>query len=131
LPETPTDEKSQKPADQNKGAEQPNAAEQPVVPPQPAQQSRPAEQPAVPGPVPNGASYFPPGVPTSAYPPVSANVPAASPVYTVPRPYSPTRQPVFVRNASRPTNPQQLQWQQAATPRENNLIGPIGYDLQQ
>ncbi len=124
LPENPSEGKSQS-ADQTKGVEQP------VVPAQPAQQSNPAQQPSVPGPVPNGASYLPADVPTSSYSAVPANGPAASPVYTVPRPYSPTRQPVFVRNASRPNNPQQLQWQQVAPPRENSLIGPIGYDLQQ
>ena len=32
--------------------------------------------------------------------------PAGRPAYTAPRPYSPPRQPVFMRNASRPNNPQ-------------------------
>jgi hypothetical protein len=36
-----------------------------------------------------------------------------------------------MRNASRPNNPHQLQWQPASQARENNLIGPIGYDVQQ
>jgi hypothetical protein len=36
-----------------------------------------------------------------------------------------------MRNASRPNNPQTQQWQPAAPARESQLIGPIGYDVQQ
>ncbi len=125
LPEHSNDEQQQK------------AAEPPVTPPQPAPpvapQAKPAEQPAgttPEGSPPNGASYFLPTTPSSAYhAPVYG--PVDGQVYTIPRPYSPSRQPVFVRNASRPNNPPSLLPQPAATPRENNLIGPIGYDIQQ
>jgi hypothetical protein len=76
----------------------------------------------------SGASNFRSGIPS--YPATPAYGPAESPVYNG-RPYTPPRQPVFMRNASRPNNPHQLQWQPASQSRENNLIGPIGYDVQQ
>jgi pilus assembly protein CpaC len=51
-----------------------------------------------------------------------------SPQYTVPRPYSPARQPVFVRNALSPNNPT-AESDPASTPAgSGGLIGPIGYD---
>jgi pilus assembly protein CpaC len=53
-----------------------------------------------------------------------------APLYTTPRPYSPQRQPVFMRNASRPYNPQSPSAQPAAAPRQGALIGPVGYDVQ-
>jgi pilus assembly protein CpaC len=53
-----------------------------------------------------------------------------APVYTTPRPYSPQRQPVFLRNASRPYNPQAASSQAPAAPRQGALIGPVGYDVQ-
>ena len=56
--------------------------------------------------------------------------PGGVPQYTAPRPYSPQRQPVFMRNASRPYNPQAQPAQPAAPQRENSLIGPVGYDVQ-
>jgi len=53
-----------------------------------------------------------------------------SPQYTAPRPYSPTRQPVFVRNAVSPDNPT-ADDKTASAPAENaGLIGPIGYDAE-
>jgi hypothetical protein len=52
------------------------------------------------------------------------------PQYTAPRPYSPQRQPVFMRNAIKPYNPQPQAGQPAAQQRENSLIGPVGYDVQ-
>lgn len=59
-----------------------------------------------------------------------ARGPGARPTYTASRPYNPPRQPVFLRNASRPNNPQPAVIRQPATPGENGLIGPIGYDNQ-
>jgi pilus assembly protein CpaC len=55
---------------------------------------------------------------------------AGSPQYTPPRPHSPTRQPVFVRNATKQHNPQQQHARPAAVPGEGGLIGPVGYDPQ-
>ena len=53
-----------------------------------------------------------------------------APVYTAPRPYSPQRQPVFLRNATRPYNPQPAKPQTTTAPGSNGLIGPIGYDTE-
>jgi hypothetical protein len=36
-----------------------------------------------------------------------------------------------VRNASNPINPQATQLPPQTQPRENGLIGPVGYDTQQ
>jgi hypothetical protein len=93
----------------------------------------PEEQPAAvdesQGPLPSGAYYQPayPSQPSYGQPAAPAAGGSAS--YTSPRPYSPPRQPVFMRNASRPYNPQ---WQPAtpAAPAANSLIGPVGYDAQ-
>jgi hypothetical protein len=59
-----------------------------------------------------------------------ARGPGARPAYTASRPYNPPRQPVFLRNASRPNNPQQATSRQTAAPGENGLIGDVGYDNQ-
>jgi pilus assembly protein CpaC len=59
-----------------------------------------------------------------------ARGPGARSAYTASRPYNPPRQPVFLRNASRPNNPQPAVSRQPAAPGENGLIGPIGYDNQ-
>jgi pilus assembly protein CpaC len=53
-----------------------------------------------------------------------------APSYSTPRPYSPQRQPVFMRNASRPYNPQSTTTPQSAPQRQTGLIGPVGYDVQ-
>jgi hypothetical protein len=50
--------------------------------------------------------------------------------YTVPRPYSPSRQPVFVRNALSPDNPTVVSDSAAAPAGKGGLIGPIGYDAE-
>jgi pilus assembly protein CpaC len=50
--------------------------------------------------------------------------------YTVPRPYSPSRQPVFVRNATSPDNPQGVTGTSDSPVGEGGLFGPIGYDAQ-
>jgi hypothetical protein len=48
--------------------------------------------------------------------------------YTAPRPYSPTRAPVFVRNASSPNNPTTASNPGPSASGSGGLIGPIGYD---
>lgn len=56
-----------------------------------------------------------------------------SPAYTMPRPYSPQRQPVFMRNASNPPTPSSPQGPtipETASTTQSGLIGPVGYDVQ-
>jgi pilus assembly protein CpaC len=55
---------------------------------------------------------------------------AALPQYTAPRPYSPLRQPVFTRNASKPDNLPSSGGGAAATLGETGLLGPVGYEPQ-
>ena len=55
---------------------------------------------------------------------------AANPDYTVPRPYSPSRQPVFVRNAASPDNPTVVSDSAEPSAGQGGLIGPVGYDAQ-
>jgi pilus assembly protein CpaC len=55
---------------------------------------------------------------------------AVQPQYTAPRPYSPSRQPVFVRNTASPNNPQPPAQTGAPGLGENGLIGPVGYDVE-
>ena len=50
--------------------------------------------------------------------------------YTAPRPYSPTRAPVFVRNATSPNNPTTSSDPIPPQPSAGGLIGPIGYDAE-
>lgn len=50
--------------------------------------------------------------------------------YTVPRPYSPSRAPVFVRNASSPNNPTVVEDATPPAPAAGGLIGPVGYDAE-
>lgn len=86
-----------------------------------------------------------PGAKPPATPPQPAPVPATPPKaaaavqqggvpeYSTPRPYSPQRQPVFMRNASNPatpTNPQGPAIPETASATQNGLIGPVGYDVQ-
>jgi hypothetical protein len=103
---------------------------------------KPAQTPPatpVPGPTPNGAYYEPMSRgytdairPSGPYSSIRVTPDGAvSPVGSAPRSYSPPRQPVFMRNASRPNNPQPQQSQPATPARENSLIGPVGYDVQQ
>jgi pilus assembly protein CpaC len=80
------------------------------------------------GPVPSNTMLNPWRAPAGSA--VSADAQGGAPVYTAPRPYSPQRQPVFMRNASRPYNPQPSGVQPSPPQRENSLIGPVGYDLQ-
>jgi pilus assembly protein CpaC len=44
--------------------------------------------------------------------------------------YTPPRRPVFMRNASRPHNPQPAAMQPAIPAGQSGLYGPVGYDLQ-
>jgi pilus assembly protein CpaC len=76
-------------------------------------------QPA--GESPNGASIAPSGDSFTS-------LPGGSPEYTSPRPYSPPRQPVFVRNAANPNNRPQSASGAVSNVGENGLIGPVGYD---
>jgi hypothetical protein len=132
LPDGAATEKSPKPAAQTKPADTatPTTA-QPPLPPQPAgpQPKATPSQPVtpVPSPVPGSGSYNPATQPNNAYTlPVSS--PVQSPAYSAARSYTPQRQPVFVRNASRPNNPQTQQSQQGTQGHENSLIGPVGYE---
>ena len=70
-------------------------------------------------------SSFPPVTPVGAIPP---SIGQGAPTYTAPRPYSPQRQPVFMRNASKSYNPQPAGSQSASPRAPGSLIGPIGYD---
>jgi hypothetical protein len=97
-------------------ATSPNGAQKPTV--------QPSVTP-VPGPAPGSGTYTPTPQSDDLWMPPNGSAqfsPAAAPHYAA------QRQPVFLRNASRPNNPQN---QQPATPRESSLIGPVGYDTQQ
>lgn len=91
-----------------------------VVPPQPG--AKPPATPPQPAPLP------------AAPPKAAAAVQQGGvPEYSTPRPYSPQRQPVFMRNASNPatpTNPQGPTIPETASATQNGLIGPVGYDVQ-
>jgi pilus assembly protein CpaC len=91
----------------------------------PAEQ--PADQPPQDGGVPaDGVRYLPSGPNYGGrYSP-----PTSNPQSTAPTPYSPPRHPVFMRNASRPNNPQPAAAKPQVRTAENNLIGPVGYDVQ-
>ena len=49
---------------------------------------------------------------------------------TAMRPYSPPRQPVFVRNPSKPNSPHVSRQPTAMPDQGSGLIGPVGYDAQ-
>lgn len=111
-------------------AAQPAAGDAPTSPEQPAAAAPPASALPSQGPLPNGATYYPPMTPNQpAYSAPGGGLGGSS-IYTTPRPYSPQRQPVFMRNASRPYNPQPQSGQPAPSQRGNSLIGPVGYDVQ-
>lgn len=57
-------------------------------------------------------------------------VPAGEPQYSASRPYSIPRQPVYMRNSSKPNNPQPSASGRPAAGSESGLIGPVGYDAQ-
>jgi pilus assembly protein CpaC len=56
--------------------------------------------------------------------------PGGQPNHTARRPHNPPRQPVFMRNPSRPQNPQPAAAQPETAVSGNGLIGPVGYDNQ-
>lgn len=103
----------------------------------PAGRDAPVTQPEAPPAAPEsngtGAYYGPSGAnQVAARPPASGpqySV-AAAPQYTPPRPYSPSRQPVYVRNATNPNNQQQPAGSTSVRQRQTGLIGPVGYDPQ-
>jgi pilus assembly protein CpaC len=137
LPDSSTTEKSPKPAEQTKPDLFKSTTAQPPLPPQPsapATPNAPVPKPAqtqpvtpVPSPAPSSGSYNPATQPSNSYS-LPATGSAQGPAYSAARSYAPQRQPVFVRNASRPNNPQTQQSQPAAPARENSLIGPVGYE---
>ncbi|HEX3599648.1 MAG TPA: pilus assembly protein N-terminal domain-containing protein [Lacipirellulaceae bacterium] len=112
-----------------------------TMPPQ-AKAATPAIPVVEPKPVAAPAALPPQAAPPAPAAPITPVAPAdpsideaavrqgGTPMYTTPRPYSPQRQPVFVRNASRPYNPQVPSAQPAAALQQNGLIGPSGYDVQ-
>jgi hypothetical protein len=59
-----------------------------------------------------------------------ANLAPAGREYTVPRPYSPGRQPTFVRNATSPQNQNSGVQPAANAEPESGLFGPVGYDVE-
>lgn len=133
LQATPQDITLPAESDDEKQQEQPKNAEPPAAQQPPAGQSGATDLPAtaVPqDPIPGGATYYQPMPPFRPAYTAPAVGPRGTSLYTTPRPYSPPRQPVFMRNASRPYNPQPAPTQPAAPQRENSLIGPIGYDVQ-
>jgi pilus assembly protein CpaC len=56
--------------------------------------------------------------------------PTGTQQYTIPRPYSPQRTPTFVRNTSKPNNPNLADGESQPPPSGGGLIGPVGYDAQ-
>lgn len=91
--------------------------------------------PAAPAVAPPAATPPAPGPSSSAAPPQppvedGAVLQGGAPNYTAPRPYSPQRQPVFMRNATKPYNQQTPNNQPATAARQGGLIGPVGYDVQ-
>jgi pilus assembly protein CpaC len=152
-PEPPVEATSASPAPHDltlpesapKAADETKPAAQPPLPPQPAASATPVPplpKPAltppttpVPGPTPNGANIEPMSRGYSdearANGPYSTTRTApegtTSAVAAPARIYTAQRQPVFMRNASRPYNPQTQQSQPSAP----GLIGPVGYDVQQ
>jgi pilus assembly protein CpaC len=56
--------------------------------------------------------------------------PTGVPQYTQPRQYSPQRNPVYVRNVTKPNNPNLADGGAESQPSDSGLIGPVGYDAQ-
>jgi hypothetical protein len=127
-------ESGPKPAEAPKPVEESKPAANPPLPPQstapaatePSLPKPTQTPPAVPAPTPapTSGSYYPATQPADAYTLPSDDA-AQAPAYNNSRSYTPQRQPVFLRNASRPNN---QQGRPAAPARENSLIGPIGYE---
>lgn len=73
----------------------------------------------------NRATRLSPNVPTG----IAGGPGAVSGPYTTPRPYSPQRAPLYLRNAANPQIPNGAGG--ALTPSSSSeLIGPVGYDVQ-
>jgi hypothetical protein len=104
----------------------PVVTDQPQIPANPIRGTTPAVPVAAPLPSAPDPSQGPASTSEGAYYPVGPTNPA----YTAPRPYSPQRQPVFLRNASRPYIPQPANAQPTTPKSESGLIGPVGYDVQ-
>jgi pilus assembly protein CpaC len=82
-------------------------------------------------PMPSTSTYYGPASgPTQMAPIASPAGQGVAPSYTGPRPYSPQRQPVFMRNATKPYNPQSSRAATAAPQSGNGLFGPVGYDVE-
>jgi pilus assembly protein CpaC len=102
------------------------------VPPTPSETlpgSAPADLELPPGSEPSGAQPST-GASAPAIGPIMTGQPAGAPRSTAPRPYSPTREPVFVRNTGKPDNRQQANGPPKSATTETGLIGPVGYDAQ-
>lgn len=69
------------------------------------------------------------GVPQMANRPMTAPM-GGMPQATGQQPYMPQRQPVYLRNAPIPNNPQPAAGRPATTSGGTGLIGPVGYDAQ-
>jgi pilus assembly protein CpaC len=144
LPSSVITDKGEKPATETKPALQSTT---PPLPPQPSPAApaapkptatnpatspngvqKPTVQPSAPAlsPAPASGSYTPAPESDDLWMPPSGSSAQSSPG-AMPH-YTPQRQPVFMRNAYRPNNPQS---QQPAASRESSLIGPVGYDVQQ
>jgi pilus assembly protein CpaC len=80
-------------------------------------------------PNPNGQTDDSAFAPGPNYQPQSL-APVGQPRYVAPGHYTPPRQPVYMRNASRPDNPQPAPATPATPASENGLFGPVGYDIQ-
>ena len=102
----------------------------PSAPPLPPQANEPPAAVTPPAPAPESSGYLPTMLPIQPAYSQPGLGQGTVPQYTAPRPYSPQRQPVFMRNATRPYNPQPSIAQPTAQPRESSLIGPVGYDVQ-
>jgi pilus assembly protein CpaC len=104
-------------------AASPMSDPQPTDLPLPEGSQLPSVNPPQGQPPADGTQYIPQG--RGPYDRAAVN--AVRPNYTASRPYHPPRHPVFLRNASRPHNPQPPTAQPVG---ENGLIGPVGYDNQ-
>jgi hypothetical protein len=145
LPSSVITDQADKPAADSKPAAQPAL---PPIPPQPSPTAPMPPKPASVNPAtsPNGVqtpTVQPPSAPAAVPAPASGTyapapesnddlwMPPSGSAQATPGAlphYAPQRQPVFMRNASRPNN---RQGQQPGATRENGLIGPVGYDVQQ
>jgi pilus assembly protein CpaC len=96
--------------------------------PLPSQPPVEVEAPAAPSPegapAATDSTRYPTTMPSSSG---YAQAAVGQPVYMATRPHNPPRQPVFVRNPSRPNNRQAPVAPQASS-SQNGLIGPVGYD---